>query len=67
MAKLIQPEQGDYHVALTDEQRQMMEQSSFNFHLQTGQLMRIPPKLYSDLQKAGVSMKYMLADASLEQ
>lgn len=68
MAKLTPPpEQGDYHVALDDDSKKMMEQSSFNYYTMTGQYVRIPPKLYSDLKEAGVSMKYMIADASLEQ
>lgn len=58
---------GDYHAPLDDEAKKMMESSSFNYYTMTGQMMRVPPKLYSDLKNAGVSMKYMVADASLEQ
>lgn len=62
-----QPTPGNYHVALNDETKKMMESSSFNFYMTTGNPVRVPPKLYSDLKAAGVSMKYMVADASLEQ
>jgi hypothetical protein len=61
------PVQGDYHVALTSEELKMMEQSSFNFFQAYGKNMRIPPKLHSDLKRAGVNMKYMDADPALEQ
>lgn len=61
------PVKGDYHVALTSEELKMMEQSSFNFYQTFGKMMQIPPKLYNDLKKAGVDMKYMEANASLEQ
>lgn len=64
---MSEPTKGEYHIALTDEERKYMEQSSFNYFHYTGQYMRIPPKLYADLKMAGVDMKYMVADASLEQ
>lgn len=66
MAKLTPPQQ-DYHAPLDNDTKKMMEQSSFNYYTQTGHRMRIPPKLYSDLKAAGVSMKYIVADPSLEQ
>ena len=61
------PVQGEYHLALTSEELKMMEQSSFNFYQYTGKMMQIPPKLYNDLKAAGVDMKYMEANAALEQ
>ncbi len=56
-----------YHLDLGDEERANIERTSFNFFTSTGQMMRIPPRLYSDLRASGVSMRYIIADASLEQ
>lgn len=56
----------DYHIALGDDERRFMEQSAFNFRRDYGRAMKIPPRLYSDLQRAGCNMKDMEADASLE-
>lgn len=56
-----------HHFTLDDAARTSMEQSAFNFFEARGAPMRIPPTLYADLKAAGVSMKYMEADPSLEQ
>lgn len=50
-----------------DATRLAMEQSAFNYWLHTGQLVRMPPTLYDSLKEAGVDVKYMAPDASLEQ
>jgi len=55
-----------YHLRLTDEERGMMEQWSFNFYHAFGRAMRIPPRLYEDLKNKGVRMKYLEADPKLE-
>lgn len=60
-------ESHDYHIGISDSERLMMEQASFNFHTHTGRKMRIPPRLFSDLKSKGVSMRHMEADGSLEQ
>lgn len=55
-----------YHLRLSDTERTHVETWSFNFYHTTGKSMRIPPRLYEDLKNAGVRMKYMVADAALE-
>jgi hypothetical protein len=47
--------------------RKAMEQSAFNYWMQTGQKVRMPPTLFDSLKTAGVDTKYMRPDASLEQ
>ncbi len=54
-----------HHFALDDDARKMMEQSAFNYWTLVGRPMRIPVTLYDDLRTAGVSLRYMEADASL--
>lgn len=56
-----------YHLRLTDEERAHVEQWSFNFYHHFGRAMRIPPRLYEDLKNSGCRMKYLEADASLEE
>lgn len=50
-----------------DATRKVMEQSAFNYYMQTGQHVRMPSTLFDSLKAAGVDTKYMIADASLEQ
>ncbi len=57
---------GEYHVQLSDEERKMIEQQSFNFFQLTGKKMKVPPLLASDLKAGGVNMKYLEADRGLE-
>lgn len=55
-----------YHLKLSDEERGQIELWSFNHYHAFGRNMRIPPRLYEDLKNKGVRMKYLSADASLE-
>lgn len=56
----------DYHLALTDQERTFMEQTAFNYRQHRGAKMRIPPRLFSDLKRAGVNMTNMEPDAALD-
>lgn len=55
-----------YYIALSDEERKMVELQSENFHAATGHSMKVPPRLYDDLKRGGVRMNYIEADAALE-
>lgn len=57
----------DYHMGLSDSEREMMQRASFNFHEQTGRKMKIPSRLFSDLKSKGVDMRWMEPSAGLEQ
>lgn len=48
-----------------DAERELMQQSAFNFYTLTGRKMRIPPALHEHLRNSGVIMKHMVADANL--
>lgn len=55
-----------YHISLRDEERAKYELWAHNFYKLHGRPMQIPPQLYSDMKKAGVDMRYMEANAALE-
>lgn len=55
-----------YYIALSDEERKMIELQSENFHQATGRAMAVPPRLYDDLKRGGVRMNYIIADPALE-
>lgn len=67
MSKLRPPAGSSTMMAPDDPTRKAMEESAFNYWMQTGQKVRMPPTLFDSLKEAGVDTKYMLADASLEQ
>lgn len=67
MAKLRPPAGDPSLQAPDDATRKIMETTAFNYYMQTGQLVRMPPTLFDSLKATGVDTKYMLADASLEQ
>ena len=67
-ARVLQSREAhDYRLGLSDTERAMMEQSSYNFFHLTGRKMKVPPRLFSDLKSKGVRMKYMEPDGKLEQ
>lgn len=55
-----------FYSTLTDTERANIEQTSFNFFTARGSNMKVPPTLYEELKRGGVNMKYIDADASLE-
>jgi len=55
----------EYHLALSDEERANVEQTSFNYYHTFGTKLRLPPALCFDLQVSGVSMKYIEPDPTL--
>lgn len=57
----------DYRFGLSDTERAALEQFSFNFFNMAGRRMRVPPRMYSDAKRAGVNVKWMEPDGSLEQ
>lgn len=67
MSKLRPPPGDPSMQAPDDPTRKAMEEAAFNYWLQTGQKVRMPPTLFDSLKEAGVDTKYMVADASLEQ
>lgn len=67
MSKLRPPAGSSTMMAPDDPTRKAMEESAFNYWLQTGQKVRMPPTLFDSLKEAGVDVKNMEPDASLEQ
>lgn len=67
MSKLRPPPGDPSMQAPDDATRKYMETTAFNFFVYTGQRLRMPPTLYDSLKAAGVDVKNMEADASLEQ
>lgn len=61
-----EPPNSFYHLSLTDEERTHMERWAWNFWQATGKRMKIPPALYEDLKRAGVSLKYVEPSKALE-
>jgi hypothetical protein len=60
--------EGDaYFLSLRDEERKNYEQWAWNFWQTFGRKMKVPPRLYNDLRRGGVSLKYIEADPSLEE
>lgn len=55
-----------YYIALSDEERAIIERQSFNFWEATGRYMKVPPRLYDDLKRGGVNMAHIEADSALE-
>lgn len=67
MSKLRPPPSDRTMQAPDDATRRVMEQSAFNYWLEHGVRVRMPPSLYESLKAAGVDVKNMEPDASLEQ
>ena len=67
MSKLRPPPNDPSMTAPDDATREAMEQQAFNYWLHTGQKVKIPPTLFQSLKDAGVDVKYMEPDVSLEQ
>lgn len=67
MSKLRPPAGDPSMQAPDDATRAAMEQQAFNFWMEHGQPVRLPPTLFDSLKEAGVDTKYMVADPSLEQ
>lgn len=67
MSKLRPPPNDPSMQAPDDATRKNMEQSAFNYFIHTGQKVRMPPTLFDSLKAAGVDVRHMQPDASLEQ